>query len=192
MEQQQVPDSNPVPVPVPMSEQNLPPAPMGSPAVVLHSKPSWLWPVVFIVVVAVIGGVVFQALKHLPAGQRKVIISNTLPKGYSSAIVGPGSYPPGFPLQFVYEAAVKPFRGESTVTGSGQNQKIVEYFSSSTPDVIYNIYKTGLLKAGGKAGVDISNQPTKVLQFNMSTLGIFQVIIVPLNKGSQVKLVSIT
>jgi hypothetical protein len=114
-------------------------------------------------------------------------ISNGLPAGYKFTPIAASQYPTGFPKDLVLEKSADPFRGEDTITGSGENQKIIEYFSSSTLDAVYSLYKSGLPEAGWKLGVDTGSGQVKVLSFNKDANS-FEVIITPHDNGSQVKL----
>jgi hypothetical protein len=147
-------------------------------------------PAVLAVILLVVAAVILIVVLHVrnSANNGKLTISKTLPKGYSFTPTASGHFPADFPRQLIMGKNIVPFRGEDTVTATGENQKIIEYYSTSSPDTVYNLYKAGLPLIGWKVNMEIDSQTAKIISFKQTSPNNFEVLVTAHNAGSQVKL----
>jgi len=135
-----------------------------------------------------------SSVRRQPAadqGGSNVTISDKLPGGYKSMSVKAGQYPDGFPKDLVASGGLAPFRGEDTVDGSGARQRIVEYYSTSTPQAVFELYKKILPQKGWDVLSESVKTEVKSLYLT-DKKDIFQVVVAPRESGSQVALTYVT
>lgn len=166
------------------------PVPLPSP-----NKSIWRWAVLAVLAVLAVCSFLFWLKEHkLPgntaADNSKIVKSILpLPAGYKAVPVTAGQFPSGFPKELVLEKNVKPVSGEDTIDGTGANQKIVEYYSSSTPTAISKLYSDGLPKDKWAVVSQFTKDGVITLQFNSKdNLTTFMVTALPKAGGSQVTL----
>lgn len=149
-------------------------------------------PISIVLVVLVLLGIIWglATTQRQPASGPtgdKVVVSDKLPAGYKSTPVKEGQYPQGFPKDLVQSFGMAPFRGEDTIDGSGARQRIVEYYSTSTPQAVFELYKKSLPQKGWKVLSESAGTDVKSLYLTDSK-DIFQVVAAPHEGGAQVAL----
>jgi len=158
-------------------------------------KHFWYWSLVVIAAAGALTLVLVNTLKPEPeeeAGMgipvsQKPVIKDTLPEGYMFTVAPAGQYPAGFPKDLVLVKNPEILRGEDTIVGSGDNQKIVDLLVEKPAAEIFSLYNTEMPKKGWE-NIMSKDEEVKSLGFKKGDNQFYVTILSKSTTTSQVNL----